>query len=228
MDRHEALLSACTRLHVQADEMMQKAKYSRFRRTMDFTDLLQTAMKQDDVRVLEAMVSPLFGLKIRKTFQFEKLEDLLNCPTEELEEGEAVTEGKEEVYVFEDELEDERIHHNHMLLLQTLFETLLTRKTITLEMLHHLYVMKFTENLLKNGDYYGFLAHLCQKDYYDLKAIRENPDTFLEKVMAELVEKDRNKEYEDLKFRLIFLPEEKIPVGENGYLTNIRFERQGM
>ena len=32
MDRHEALLSACTKLQVQADEMMIKAKHSRFRR----------------------------------------------------------------------------------------------------------------------------------------------------------------------------------------------------
>ena len=228
MDRHEALLSACTQLHIEADELMKKAKYSRFRRTMDFQDLLQNAMKREDISVLQAMVSPLFGLKIRKTFQFERLEELLNCQTEEAETGEVVTEGKEEQYVFEDEIEDERIHHNHMLLLQTLFETLLHRKTITLEALHHLYVMKFTDNLLHNGDYYSFLAHLSQKAYYDLKAVSENPDTFLEKVMAELVNKDRNKEYEDLKFRLIFLPGEKIPIGDTGYLTNMRFERQGM
>ena len=46
--------------------------------------------------------------------------------------------------------------------------------------------------------------------------------------MAELVRGDRNKEYEDLKFALEFLPEDRIDLGEKGYLTNIRFERQGM
>ena len=88
--------------------------------------------------------------------------------------------------------------------------------------------MKFTDTILRNGDYYAFLAHLSQKERYDLAHICDNPDTFLEEVMAELVRGDRNKEYEDLKFALEFLPEDRIDLGEKGYLTNIRFERQGM
>lgn len=46
--------------------------------------------------------------------------------------------------------------------------------------------------------------------------------------MAELVMKDRKKEYEDLKFTSGILPEERIAVGPDGYLTGIHFERQGM
>lgn len=46
--------------------------------------------------------------------------------------------------------------------------------------------------------------------------------------MAEMVARDRKREYEDLKFTLKFLPEERIAVGKEDYLTNIRFERQGM
>lgn len=125
-------------------------------------------------------------------------------------------------------MEDERIRHNDMLLLQTLFDTLIHKRSVDLKELHSLYVMKFTENILKNGDYYAFLAHLSQKSRYDLAEIRDNPDTFLEEIMAELVMKDRKKEYEDLKFTLEFLPEERIAVGPDGYLTGIHFERQGM
>ena len=88
--------------------------------------------------------------------------------------------------------------------------------------------MKFTENILNNGDYYGFLAHLSQKDYYQMLQIREKPDTFLEEIMAELVMKDRNKNYEDLSFSLEFLPDQKLDAGKENYITNIRFERQGM
>lgn len=228
MDRHEALLKACTNLQVQADEMMLKAKRSRFRRTMDFSDLLRKAMEQDDIRLLETMTSPLFGLKIRKTFQFGRLEDLLACRPEEEEAGEEIPAGDEETYVFEDETEEARIRHNHTLLLKILFDLLLQRKSLTLSELHYFYVMKFTDTILRNGDYYAFLAHLSQKERYDLAHIRDNPDTFLEEVMAELVRGDRNKEYEDLKFALEFLPEDRIDLGEKGYLTNIRFERQGM
>lgn len=228
MDRHEALLAACTNLQVRADEMMLKAKRSRFRRTMDFSDWLKNAMDRDDIRLLEAMTAPLFGLKIRKTFQLGRLDDLLSCRPEDTQVGEAVLEGEEETYIFEDDTEDERIRHNHRLLLKILFDTLIQRKCLLLSELHYLYVMKFTDTILHNGDYYAFLVHLSQKDSYDLADILENPDTFLEEVMAELVLRDRDKEYEDLKFTLEFLPEDRISVGENSYLTNIRFERRGM
>lgn len=228
MEQHEALLAACTHLQVQADEMMLKAKRSRFRRRMDFSDLLQKAMDFDDIRVLEAMTSPLFGLKIRKTFQLERLEDLLNTRAEEKDVGEGVSVGMEEDYIFEDELEEERIRHNHQMLLRILFDTLLNRKTLTLDELHHIYVMKLTENILKNGDYYAFLAHLTQKTVYHLAQVRENPDTFLEEMMAEMVVRDRSKDYEDLKFTLTFLPDEAISLGTMGYMTNIRFDREGM
>lgn len=228
MDRHEALLAACTELQVQADELMLKAKRSRFRRSLDFSDLLRTAMEKDDITVLEAMTAPLFGLKIRKTFQLGRLDDLLTCQAEGVEDGEAVSAGEEESYIFEDEIEDERIRHNYMLLLQTLFDTLLNKRSVTLKDLHSLYVMKFTENILRNGDYYSFFVHLSQKSQYNLGEIRDNPDTFLEEMMAELVARDRKKEYEDLKFTMKFLPEESIDAGSGRYLTNIHFERQGM
>lgn len=228
MDRHEALLSACTDLQIQADEMLIKAKRSRFRRTMDFSDFLRRVMEQDDIRLLEAAVPPLFGLKIRKTFQLGRLEDLLSCRPEDEEAGEEILSGEEENYVFEDELEEERIRHNHRMLLKILFDMLLQRKSFTLSELHYFYVMKFTDTILRNGDYYSFLVHLSQKEQYDMSRIRENPDTFLEQIMAEMVARDRKREYEDLKFTLKFLPEERIAVGKEDYLTNIRFERQGM
>lgn len=228
MERHEALLAACTNLQVLADEMLLKAKRSRFRRRMDFADLLRKAMVQDDVRLLESMTAPLFGMKIRKTFQFERLDDLLLCRPEGNETGELITEGVEETYVFEDEVVDERIRHNHQMFLHILFDALIQKKSLTLEELHHLYIMKFTENVLRNGDYYAFLAHLSQKNVYTLAKIKTKPDTFLEEIMAEMVTKDRKKEYEDLQFTLEFIPNEHIDMGSRGYFTNIRFERQGM
>ena len=228
MERHEALLAACTALQVQADEMILKAKRSRFRKRMDFTDLLRKAMETDDVRMLEQMTSPLFGLKIRKTFQFERLDDLLLCRPEGNDVGEVLAEGIEETYIFEDEVTDERIRHNHQMFLRILFDALLNKKVLTLDELHHLYIMKLTENVLRNGDYYAFLAHLSQKTFYPLSAVKEKPDTFLEEIMADLVIRDRKKEYEDLSFSLEFIPDETIDLGALGYLTNIRFERKGM
>ena len=228
MERHEALLAACTELQVKADEMVLKAKRSRFRRRMDFSDLLRKAMEQDDVRLLESMATPLFGIKIRKTFQLGRLDDLLLCRPEGNDIGEAVAEGIEENYIYEDEIEDERIRHNHQMFLKILFDALIHKKTLTLDELNRLYIMKFTENVLHNGDYYAFLAHLSQKNDYPLAKVKEKPDTFLEEIMADMVVKDRKKDYEDLRFTIEYLPDERINLGEFGYLTNIRFERQGM
>lgn len=228
MERHEALLAACTALQVRADEMILKAKRSRFRKRMDFADLLRKAMETDDVRMLEQMTSPLFGLKIRKTFQLERLDDLLLCRPEGNDVGEVLSEGVEETYIFEDEVTDERIRHNHQMFLRILFDALLNKKVLTLEELHHLYIMKLTDNVLRNGDYYAFLAHLSQKTFYPLAVVKEKPDTFLEEIMADLVIRDRKKEYEDLSFSLEFIPNETIDLNGLGYLTNIRFERKGM
>ena len=208
--------------------MVLKAKRSRFRKRMDFSDLLRKAMEQDDIGLLESMVTPLFGIKIRKTFQFGRLDDLLLCRPEGTDVGEAVAEGIEENYIYEDEIEDERIRHNDQMFLKILFDALLHKKTLTLNELHHLYVMKLTENILHNGDYYAFLAHLSQKTEYTLSKVKEKPDTFIEEIMADMVAKDRKKDYEDLRFTLEFIPDDTIDLGEIGYLTNIRFERKGM
>ena len=72
------------------------------------------------------------------------------------------------------------------------------------------------------------MVHLSQKAGYTLAEVKEKPDTFLEEIMAEMVKKDRQKEYEDLRFTLEFLPDETVCLGDLGYLTNIRFERQGI
>ena len=72
------------------------------------------------------------------------------------------------------------------------------------------------------------LLVLLMKNMKLLAKVKEKPDTFLEEIMADMVAKDRKKEYEDLTFTLEFIPDERIELGQMGYLTNIRFERQGM
>lgn len=40
--------------------------------------------------------------------------------------------------------------------------------------------------MLKNADYYSFLVHLCQKQYYNLNKIKEQPETFLDELIQEM------------------------------------------
>ena len=76
---------------------------------------------------------------------------------------------------------------------------------------------------MENGDYYAFLVHLSQKEWYDLDTIKEHPDTFLEETMSEFLKV--NPGYEGLKFRLNYLPDETISILERFEMSNIRFER---
>lgn len=228
MQRHEQLLSACTSLQVKADEALTKARHHQLRQSFDFRDWLNQAIHVDDARILEHVIFPLNGLNFRKTMPLDRMDDLLNLRPEDKEEAEIIGAGEIMDIVYEDELIDERIRHNHSLIAACLFDALIDRKVMTLADFNYLLTMKYTDIILNNGDYYSFLSQLAQKDYYDLSLLREDQDTFLAKVMAGVVKSDHRKIYEDLKFTLTYLPGEELLINENRTVTNIRFERTGI
>ena len=127
------------------------------------------------------------------------------------------------MYVYEDEVAEERMKDNFGYLLRVLLDQLKQKKEATLAQLNYLYAMKFPDQVLENGDYYAFLVHLSQKEWYDLDTIKEHPDTFLEETMSEFLKV--NPGYEGLKFRLNYLPDETISILERFEMSNIRFER---
>lgn len=223
--KHSELLVACTQLQVQADDLLQKAKYSRFRTSLDFTDLMDKIIKQDNALVLKNMVEPLFGLKLHKTLNLHKLDDMLSYKPDEGEGKEALTEGREQMYIYEDERVDARIQWNYDYMLRVLFDLLLSKGSFTLKDLNHMFRMKFSEDIFTNGDYYSFMVHLCQKKEYDLNRIKTDQDTFLEGIIAVFLNGEDTHRYHGLKFNMEFLSQENIPVTENFQVSNIRFER---
>ena len=228
MEQHGQLLSACTRLQIQADEMLAAAKQSRFRQSMDFRDILDRTIRKDDIRLLKTLVAPLFGLKIKKTFSMGRLDELLRYPLEDNEKKEKVLPGIPRDYEYEDEKEEKRLQYNMERLISVFLEVLSGKRQFSLRELHHLYAMRFTDNIEKNGDYFAFLAHLCQKEEYDLDKIKEHPDTFLEERMAAVLRKDTKGDYEGMRVCLEFLPDDEIALDGGNHMTNIRFERRGM
>ncbi len=227
MQRHEQLLAACTSLQVKADEALTKARHHQLRQSFDFRDWLNQAIAADDARLLDHVMFPFNGLNFRKTITLDRMDDLLNLRPEDKEEAELVGDGQVQDVVYEDELIDERIRHNHSLLAACLFDALIDKKVLTLAEFNYLLTMKYTDMILNNGDYYSFLSQLAQKNCYDLSTLREEQDTFLEKVMSGVVKSDHTKVYEDLKFTLTFLPEECLEMADGTTVTNIRFERTG-
>lgn len=206
MIRHAELLSECTDLQKKADQIIHKAKLGSLRSSFDFQAAIRRCMETDRADLLSALIFPILNLNSKKTFQMHRLDDMLTWREEEREMSEKVGEGKEETYLFEDEIEEERISHNYSLFLKVLFEFLIEKTNFTLEE----YVEELERQIgdvRKNADLYGFFVLLNLKNHYVIREIIEKPDTFLEEILCEHFKNDatwtRRDEYRELEFSVI-------------------------
>lgn len=227
MKKHSDLLGSCMALQVRADEMVRRAKHSRFRASVDFKDYLDKMTETDNLLALERFVKPLFMPKLHKTFTLTQLDELLDYKPEENVLRETTETGQAVDYVYEDEAAEARIQNNFEYFLKVLFEQIKEKGRVTLSGLNYLYAMKFGSEIYFNGDYYAFLAHLSQKSAYDLSKVREVQDTFLEGIMAKLLETEYGRPFEGLNFTLSYVPEKRIELPNMFDMTEIVFERTG-
>ncbi len=233
MANHGELLSDCMDLQVRADEMIHKYKYSRLRGAFDFRGFVAAAEEAQDVTLLAHLVEPLLAPKLQKQFSLLQTDELLSLPAEAGETAEVVEEAKEEMYRFDDEIEEERISGNYAAIVKTLFDELLAAERVPLSALNRKLELKFFDGIFKNSDYYSFLVHICQKKEYDLERVRSKQDTFFEGILAELLNEPEMKKYAGLKFCLVMKPEAEELVHKiaglerdaNFVTTEIVFER---
>ncbi len=221
--KHSELLGACTFLQKKVGELVAKSKFSALKRSLDFKRMGQRLIERDRADLLEALILPLFDVHPGKTLNLGRLEDLLLVSPEKLETVEEISEGQEEIYIYEDEIEDARIQKNYILLFSNLLETLEDKGCVTLREWQEQLRSQLGEAVVKNADYYSFLVHLAQKKEYDIKEIVEQPDTFLEEAVKVFLEE--NRQWDGMKFRLIMLPEEELTIGEQMSVTNLQIER---
>ena len=210
--RHSELLGACTALQKKVGELVAKSKFAALKRSLDFKRMGQRLMERDRADLLEAMIMPLFDIHAPKTLHMGRLEDLLMVSPEKLEVAEVVSEGEEQTYIYEDEIEDARIQKNYILLFENLLQTLEKQESFTLKEWQEQLKEQLGENVVRNADYYSFLVHLAQKKEYSIKMTMEKPDTFLEEAVKVYLE--THKEYEDMSITLTMIPEEELLLGE--------------
>ena len=222
--RHSELLGACTALQKKVGELVAKSKFSALKRSLDFKRMGQRLMERDRADLLEMLVMPLFDIHAGKTMALSRLEDLLLVNPEKAEIAEIVSEGEEQAYIYEDEIEDARIQKNYILLFENLLMTLEKRTSITLKEWQEQLKVQMGEMIVRNADYYSFLVHLAQKKEYGVKAMIEKPDTFLEEAVKVFLEE--HKEYEDVEMTLTMLPEEELLLGTKMSVTNLLIERR--
>lgn len=218
--KHSELLSACTALQKKVGELVAKSKFSALKRSLDFKRLGQRLMERDRADLLEALVMPLFDLAPGKTLNLRRLDDLLMVNPEKQEIAETVSDGEEQTYIYEDEIEDARIQKNYILLFENLLQTLEKKENITLREWQEQLVSQLGKGLIKNADYYSFLVHLTQKKEYHIASMIRKPDTFLEEAVRVFLEE--HKQYEEDRIFLEMLPEEELSLTEQMSVTNFR------
>ena len=221
--RHSELLGACTALQKKVGELVAKSKFAALKRSLDFKRMGQRLMERDRADLLESLIMPLFDIHTVKTIPLTRLEDLLMVNPEKTETVEAVLEGEEQVYIYEDEVEDARIQKNYILLFENLLQTLERETSFTLKQWQEQLKSQLGEKVARNADYYSFLVHLAQKKEYDVKQMMEKPDTFLEEAVKVFLEE--HKEYHEISLTLTMQPEDELLLGEHMSVTNLLVER---
>lgn len=219
---HAELLNACMDLQKKADELVSRARLHALRPVFDFQKAVGHMMEQDRADKLHLLIKPLLKLNNRKAFTLRMIDEMLTYRPEKEEKAEAVEEGPEEAYIYEDEIEENRIVHNFQIFVKILFERLLKEKTFTLEEICKTEWKPFA----KNGDFYTFLVHLGQKKDYRMKEAERSPDTFLEKIICDFLGQEANAKYRNIHLMLEMMPEEKIALTEMTQITNVRFSAE--
>ena len=226
MLRHSELLSACVSLQNRVDDMIRKNKLSRIRMSFDFRKVMATMIQKDDITVLKSLAEPLFQLGVKKTFSLSLLDNMLNYKNDGEEENEKIKSAREDRdFKYPDELEDERIRHNYYIFLRIFFQCLEQQQEFYLTDFNQRLTELLGERVLEHGDYFSFLTHLSQRESYNLKQIRQKPDTFLEGIMRDYLEKTADVPIATETFELFF-EDNIVELGENN-ITNILVRNGG-
>lgn len=228
LNKHRELLEACIDMQKTADELVTKAKLRSLRTAFDFEKMCASFMEQDRADKFQAFVLPLLKPKINKSFDVKMIDELLSFKPQKDDVSEKIVEQPAEEYIFDDEIEEERIQNNFYCFLHCLFEMLLVKDEFTLEEYMEYLKSCYSDSITKSGDLYIFLVHLCQKSNYNLSDIAFSKDTFLEGVIAVYLENisDANNSYAGLSFSVEMFPDIVINVYKRMEVTSFKIIRK--
>jgi len=227
--RHGELIRETIELQNIADEMIGRAKLRKLRPVFQFRDALQKAMKQDRADRLGMLMAPLFMPKLTKSFAVESVDRMLESKADNADYGEKIEKKQVDAdYVYEDELEEERIGENFGRLFEELLEQLWKHGKTTLPELMAIYEIKFGKEIYRNGDVYSFLVHLAQKNRYEFNHMQDKQDTFLEGIVMNRLSVEKKDKYGNMVFEIFFDVGNILNFGdkkdESFSITDMRFE----
>lgn len=226
INKHGELIRETMELQNASDQIISSAKFKKLRPVFDFKEVLIKIEAVDNPRLMGDIFSPLFEPSIIKSFPLFSIDNMLTYKPQTDEESEKIPQNEaNEEYVYEDEVEEQRIDNNFEKLVVELFNQIMLKGKINLRELNGIYEIKFGKEILVNGDYYSFLVHISQKKEYLVDKLVDSQDTFFEGIIAEKMSGDIKKKYEGLKIRLIHDSEDEIELLPGFKVSNIIFER---
>ena len=212
--RHGELIRETIELQNVADEMIGRAKLRKLRPVFDFRNALGKCMKEDAPERLSMMVMPLLLPKLNKSFNVESIDRMLESRADNNDYGEKIE--KKELdpnFKYDDEIEEGRINENYSRLFEELLEQVWKHGKTTLSELMAIYEIKFGKEIYNNGDVYSFLVHLAQKNRYDMGAMGNKQDTFLEGIVMDNMSTPKREQFGKLVFEISFNEEEVLKFG---------------
>ena len=226
MAMHSELLSECMDLRRKVDSMVEQGTLNAIRPVVYFRQFLETALKKDDVEQLKLLAEPLFQAKKKKMFDLKRLDEMLALRRGMDEEREEIESEEEADYVYDDELEEQRISSNYRILVRELFAMLKKTDCFTLREWNEQLEVRYGQKIFANGDYYSFLVNLCQKHEIVIRDAVRHPATNFEAVLKQYFEIEGTEEELQMDFCLETLTdEEPVTFLECFSVTNIRVER---
>jgi len=225
VSKHSELLNSSTDLKIKSDEIIKKVTLNKLKMAFDFKTVYEKTLLSDNVELLAYLMNPLLKIKFNKTFNLKNTDELLSYRPNNEEEGEQVTYVEEKEYKSVDDIEEERIANNFIIFMNLLMKYLLEQNEFSLREFNKYLESKLKRDILKNGDYYSFVLHIAQKNYYDMAKLQENEKTIFDKIIIDKLTTKNQKEFGKLKFKVTPIPEDEIEISSLFKITNIKFER---
>lgn len=185
MNKHGDLLKACTDMQRLTDDAVRRAKLGRLRSHVDFAGMQKSMIEADNADIMAQLLSPLFKPKIRKTLSLPMIDDALNNKPARYVAVEKVSDEKPADIVFADEVENERIKHNYVFIMNNLLMCMKSRSTFTLEEFNQAMSGCYSDRILKNADYFSFFVNLCQKKQYVIGGGGMDKESFLDDILID-------------------------------------------
>lgn len=225
ISKHNELLNSSTDLKIKSDEIIKKVTLNKLRMSFDFKDVYDRTLRLDKADMLALLMNPLLKIKFNKTFNLKSTDELLTYRPNNEEEIEEVVLEEEIEYTSLDDIEDERIAQNFIIFMKLLMKLLLVKGEFSLREFNEYLLGVFKEDILKNGDYYSFVLHIAQKNYYDISKLRQDEKTIFDKIIIDILTPENQNEFKVLKFKVIPIPDDVIEISSLFKITNIKFER---